>query len=286
MTMRTRTLQTPVRHLKLESFPQPEFIFTRYPVVLLHGFGAFATVGRKGYLHHIAMHLRSHGIRAYAPNVDPYGTIETRALTWKRRIECILEETKADKVNLIAHSMGGLDARYLISELDGFAYVASLITFSTPHRGTALARYALERPEQLGNWLTGVMNWLGSIVYESGKPNAALTLSELTPEYVQEHFNPYVPDHPAVSYWSIGGRAGKGTDVPINPFLVMPNRLLYRYEGMNDGLVSVTSATWTNFLGVVEADHARQIGLGLKRGMYNAEGYFTSLVQRLGEWGF
>ena len=283
--MRSTTLFTPVRELKLEAFPQPEVIRTRYPVVLMHGFGAFATVGRKGYLHHLAMHLRSHGVLAYAPNVDPYGTIETRAMVWKSRIERILDETGADKVNLIAHSMGGLDARYLIHALDGFSYIASLITLSTPHQGTALAQYALEKPEQLGNWLTGVMNWLGSLVYEEGKPNAAQTLSELTPAYIQETFNPSIPDHPAVQYWSIAGKAGKGTDIPVNPFLAMPNRLLYRLEGINDGLVSEQSAKWTNFLGTVEADHARQIGLGLQRGHYEAKGYFAALARMLAKNG-
>src|SRR5207249_8887306 len=42
-------------------------------------------------------------------------------------------------VNIVAHSMGGLDARYAISQLGLGGRVASLITIGTPHLGTPLA---------------------------------------------------------------------------------------------------------------------------------------------------
>ena len=109
----------------LTPFPQPEYLRLRYPVVLMHGFGVLASIRRGGHLHEEAMSLRSHGVLAFAPNVAPYTVVPTRAAMWKERIERVLEETGADKVNLIAHSMGGLDARYLISRMGMHSRVAS-----------------------------------------------------------------------------------------------------------------------------------------------------------------
>ncbi len=47
-------------------------------------------------------------------------------------------------VNIVAHSMGGLDARYLISHMS-FSRVASLTTIATPHRGSSFMDYIQER---------------------------------------------------------------------------------------------------------------------------------------------
>jgi triacylglycerol lipase len=124
------------RVFRLDPFPQPKVVTTRYPVVLLHGFGVLGSIGKSGQQHSLAMNLRKHGVTAYAPNVAPYTTVPARAALWKERLQFILEETGVPRVNIIAHSMGGLDARFMISRLDGYKHVASLTTKSTPHRGS------------------------------------------------------------------------------------------------------------------------------------------------------
>ena len=58
-------------------------------------------------------------------------------------------ETGCGKVNIIAHSKGGLDARYAISKLGMAPYVASLTTMNTPHRGCRFVDYACGLPEGL-----------------------------------------------------------------------------------------------------------------------------------------
>ena len=61
------------------------------------------------------------------------------------RIRQIVEETGCEKVNIIAHSKGGLDSRYAISECGMGKYVASLTTINTPHRGCEFADYLLSK---------------------------------------------------------------------------------------------------------------------------------------------
>jgi triacylglycerol lipase len=271
----------------LEVFPQPPLIRTRYPVLLMHGFGILGGLRRGGHLHDEAMHLRLHGVLAYAPNVASYNTVAVRATMWQDRIAHILEETGADKINLVAQSMGGLDARYLISERGYHEVVASLVTIATPHRGTAIAEIMLKQPERLRKWGIDFANWMGSQSLKDTDADTLQALTELSPAYVQETFNTQVPDHPSVRYWSYAGAAGKDTDIPINPFLKLSNTLLYAREGRNDGLVSVESAKWGTFVEVIEADHAQQVGIpGLTTHAFDANAFYCSVVERLHDEGF
>ena len=275
------------RFAALEPFPQPPLIPLRHPVVLMHGFGLLASFRRGGHLHDEAMSLRLHGVQAYAPNVAPYNSVPIRAEMWKERIEHVLRETGADCVNLIAHSMGGLDARYLISQMGLHDMVASLVTISTPHHGTSIASILREQPERLQGLVTDLCNWMGSHVMDDCTADFLPAVAGLTPEYLRDTFNPSVPDHPSVRYWSYAGRAGKGTDVPLNPLLILLNTLLYAREGVNDGLVSVESAQWGTFLGVIDADHPREVGLQVTPGgTFRSNDFYRSVVQMLADEGF
>ncbi len=112
-------------------------------------------------------------------------------------------------------------------------------------------------------------------------------MADLTPEYVTNTFNPAVPDHPDVRYWSYSAQAGRGTDTPINPLLRPLNTMLYAREGPNDGFVSVKSAVWGESLGILEADHAQQIGVGRSIGArFDSNRFYTELADRLGRAGY
>ncbi len=269
----------------LEPFPQPDVVVTRYPVLLMHGFGVLGTLRRGGHLHAEALDLRSHGVLAFAPNVAPYNTVSFRAPQWKQRIEQILEQTRAEKLNVIAHSMGGLDARYLISRMGMHAHVASLVTVSTPHHGTAIARSMLDQPDLVRRFVTGMCNWMGTHALSECEADFDTAVRELTPEAVQERFNPEVPDHPEVRYWSYAGRAGRGTEVPINPFLIPQNNALYAREGQNDGFVSVQSAQWGTFLGTYDADHARSVGIKFANPDFSSRAFYLGIVKMLADNG-
>lgn len=270
----------------LEPFPQPAFIRTRHPVVLMHGFGLLAFLAKGGHLHEEAMHLRLHGIAAFAPNVTPYHVIPQRAAMWKDRIEVILSQTSAEKVNLIAHSMGGLDARYLISALGMADRVASLNTISTPHRGSSLALMALKQPERLRELVRNAANWVGENVMEV-EADFHAALESLTPRAVTTGFNREVPDVDGVYYASWAGSAGKGALNSINPLFRPFNTWLYSREGVNDGIVSVTSATWGDFRGQIEADHLQQVGIDVLAGSsFSSKSFLLNLVTDLAERGF
>ncbi len=275
------------RIIGLVPFPQPPLLRVRYPVVLMHGFGLFAAFRRGGHLHHEAMNLRTHGVPAYAPNVAAYNTVTVRSEVWRQRLDHILQETGADRLNLIAQSMGGLDARYLISRLGMHEVVASLVTVSTPHHGTGIADIMLERPERVRTWSADLFNWMGASSLSDATSDFLTSVAELTPKFVCDKFNPEIPDHPSVRYYSFAGRAGKGTGAAVNPFLQILNRMLYTREGENDGFVSVESAKWGEFLGVVDADHSQQVGIGFPGSSdFDSNAFYCDIVKRLAADGF
>jgi triacylglycerol lipase len=279
--------QTLRRFAERTEFPQPEVIRTRYPVVMMHGFGLLASLRRGGHLHNQALFLRSHGVMAYAPNVSPYHTIPFRAKAWAAILQQILAETGADALNLVAHSMGGLDARYLISKCGFHSRVASLLTISSPHRGSALADLVLEQPERVRGWMTDAARWVSDATMEGTPSDFQRAVSDLTPEYVTGTFNVETPDHPDVRYWSYAARAGRGTGISINPLLAPLNLLLYPRQGVNDGFVAEESAKWGECLGTIDADHAQQIGLGRSIGSkFDASAFMAEVARMLAAEGF
>ncbi|PEN12954.1 lipase [Longibacter salinarum] len=272
----------------LEAFPQPSIIPLSTPVVLMHGFGMGATFRRGGHLHEEAMYLRTRGIRAYAPNVAAYNTVDARSSMWLRRIAPILDETRSDRIIIIAHSMGGLDARHLIHNEGLHEVVDVLITVSTPHRGSSIANLVLEQPSVVRNWMMEMADWLGKHALEDATANALQAITQLTPSYLNSSFNPETPDHPDVEYWSFAGHAGKGTEITMDPVLRFLNAYLYDREGPNDGFVSVDSARWGTFCGTVEADHARQVGFQSKLGgaTFDSNGFYATIADKLYNAGY
>ena len=280
------------RWLGLAPMPQPPLRPTRYPVVLMHGFGALANVLDDGVLHAEAMHLRGRGVAAFAPHVNPYDTLAVRAQAWGERIERVVEETGAERVNLVAFSSAGLEARWLAAR--GWApRLASIVTVSSPHRGTALSDLVLGRADLPGAGLpggarlgaavrriaVGVMETAGRAAYPV-LPNVEAALAELSPAAVCRGFAPAHPPPEGVWCASFAGRAGRGTPVPCSASLRLMNRLLYRLQGVNDGIVPTAGAWWGERLGTLDADHARQIGLGRARG-FDSLAFFAGVADTL-----
>src|SRR5467141_4710144 len=111
----------------------------RLPVVLAHGFLGFDEIelGRSKHLYFrgIGTHLEKLGAQVYSPRVPPASSISARA----QRLADLIRAVPEPRVNIVAHSMGGLDARYAISRLGLADKVASLVTIGAPHLGTPLA---------------------------------------------------------------------------------------------------------------------------------------------------
>lgn len=272
--------------LEAKEFPQPEYIHLKYPVLLCHGFGSLASVIKPSPMNDACMLARNHGIAAFAPNITPYHSIKVRAYDWKRIIHVILKKTRAKKINIVAHSMAGLDSRYLISKMEMDRYVNTLTTISTPHHGTSLAEWGLAAPAKVRNLLVEIFNWMGNNIYPKMQSDVLAAIQELTREYVNNEFNKLIPDSKNVIYYSYSAACGKETPASINRFLAPLNHYVLEKEGINDGFVSEQSAHWGTYLGLTSLSHTDQLKINLSSDKEKEwEDFWITLLKRLSKEG-
>ncbi len=253
-----------LKRLELEPFPQPELIQLKYPVFFCHGFGTTGNLIQASPLHDPCMMFRARGIIAFAPNIVPFATIETRAKNWVSLINTLSEKYGFEKFNVIAHSMGGLDIRYVLGHSLDEGKIASLTTVATPHRGAYLANFVLKAPGTIAEKLADLVDWYGDGVFPEEKSHAMNAVQQLTTDYVQNVFNQETrgTDIPIFSY---SAAVGKGTKRSLNPIFRIQNSIIYDKEGPNDGFVSVESAKWGEHLGTINLSHAHQINIQVSK---------------------
>lgn len=279
-----------------------------YPVLLAHGMAGFDSVGAVDYFYQVAADLRGRGEVVFSAQVTSVADSLQRGEQLAPQVDRALRDSGACKVNIIAHSQGGLDARYVISSKGYGDRVAALVTVGTPHRGSPVADAALGLLPGLGYGvadavLAGYQRLTGAPGVEELKPS----LRQLSTANMRDQFNPRNRDDGRVRYYSVAGRSngqrgGPGcagglwpdperVDLLQGAFLFSEPAFLAQAAPLpepNDGMVGVTSARWGTFLGCVPADHGDEIGQPLMAapdllsGFYHKDLY-RRLVQRLRE---
>ena len=211
---------------------------TRYPIVLIHGAG-FRDLKWPVYWGRIPAALQRRGAVIRYGLQDCWASTETNAAEIVRRIDEILAETGAEKVNLIAHSKGGLEARMAASSLGAGAKIASITTVATPHRGSKTVDLLFRMPRGLFQLAAlAVNNWIR--VVGDKKPDFLAVCRGFTTE-AMARFNKENPDVPGVFYQSCACVMGSPlADLNLSTANFVVNRL----EGPNDGLVTAESASW------------------------------------------
>lgn len=271
-----------LKKFELEEFPEPESILLQHPVLLCHGYGAIASLVKPSPLYDVAMLMRSHNVPAFAPNIVPYATIETRAQSWVKLIERLADEAPGKKLNIVAHSMAGLDIRYALSKLDIADKVASFTSISCPHRGTSLAELSLKAPDVIKDKMADLLDWMGNRIYPGMDSDSAGSAEQLTRAYVTRQFNPNVPDADGVPYYSYSSAVGKGTDEPVRVITRYQNNYIYQEEGLNDGMVSVHSAKWGRHFKTGNISHLEQMNLRVKDNRNNLyEAFWLDVLHML-----
>lgn len=253
-----------LKKYQLSEFPQPDIIQLKHPVLLCHGYGGFSSLLSPAPMHKPCMRLRNFGIQAFAPNIVPYATISTRGEQWAKIIKKLKKQYGYEKLNVVAHSMGGLDMRYAITKLGIGDSVASLTTIATPHRGTSLAELVLNSPDTIREKLVAFVDWFGESIFPSTKSNAVAAVQQLTRDYVTKEFNSTIPDTNGIQYFSYSAAVGKGTGHPLHPIYRIQNQLIFQHEGINDSFVTDDSARWGKHLGTLPISHLEQIEIQVK----------------------
>ncbi len=107
------------------------------PLVFVHGLGA-----QRGCFLPMAGYFWLRGRRRrYSIDLSRGRSVDAMARRLARYVGRVVEKTGEPRVDLIAHSLGGIVARLALAEHDLAPMVRTLITLGSPHHGTWTARY-------------------------------------------------------------------------------------------------------------------------------------------------
>jgi triacylglycerol lipase len=262
---------------------------TKYPLLMVHGI-FFRDWKDFNYWGRIPQELEMNGATCFYGNQQSTSSVEDSAAELAECIEKIIAETACEKLNIIAHSKGGLDSRYAISRLGMGKYVSSLTTISTPHYGCNSVRNIMTKiPQKALSFIGTTYETLFSILGDNN-PDFMSGLADLTDDACAR-LNEEMPDDPDVYYQSTGSkmRSSKSAFFPLS----LGYSMTKAEQGDNDGLVAISSIEWGNFLGVISPkgkqgiSHGDMIDLTRKDiDGFDVCEFYVDLVSNLKERGF
>ena len=243
-----------------------------FPIILAHGVCRFdkawadslnihnnddPNLDNLHYFKGIRTLLKENGFVVYHSNVSWAADVNTRAEDLRENVLGVLKKENCEKVNIIAHSMGGLDTRHMIfnDRHSGKIHkqIASLTTISTPHAGSPFADWGTDHlpnviplAQKLGLDLSALMDLRTDRCKEFNSNEEVAEFEQYCEKNIL--FQTYAGRQ---DFWSVFDA------------LKLPFYIIEKKEGDNDGLVSVQSARWREryYKGVLEnTDHLNELG--------------------------
>ena len=228
---------------------------TKYPVLLVHGV-FFRDSKLINYWGRIPEELERNGATIFYGNHQSALSVKDSAGELCQRIKEIVKETGCEKVNVIAHSKGGLDTRYAIAKLDAAPYIASLTTVNTPHRGCNFADDLLSKiPEVIQRGVASAYNSAARKLGDTS-PDFMAAVKDLTASACSV-FDKELTAPEEIYCQSIGSvlKGAGGGKFPLN----FTHPMVKKHDGENDGLVSVDSFEFGESLKIITPPENRGI---------------------------
>ncbi|HEX5067010.1 MAG TPA: hypothetical protein VFY49_12905 [Myxococcota bacterium] len=241
---------------------------TTHPIVLAHGIARFDVLLRRldpdaaGPIADGTHYFRR--IRSTLEAVDGYHfQVHQPIVTWAAGVEVRARDlwnyvrTLEGPVHIIAHSMGGLDARHMLygfRAAGAVERVASITTIGTPHFGTSFADWGLE----LGDELLRVLDAIGIDGVDGFRDLSTAACQEF-----DARVRSFEESCGVLFQTYAGAQPFLRTFAPLKfAWLVIHERDRAHDGGANDGLVPLYSARWrpSCYQGRLDADHLNQIG--------------------------
>lgn len=260
------------------------FMASKYPIVLVHGIAAkqlriINAFGR------IGDELEKEGYAVFVADTDGFGSIENNAAQLKEFINRVLILTGAEKVNIIAHSKGGLDSKYMITKLGMEDKVASLTTLCTPHRGSIIASKIWELPMPIKKMLAFPIDMFYCLFLGDKNPDSVRACDQLREVDESE-------DTLRISY-KVYCQSYSTTisDVKDCFIMALPMKLSHRFENReNDGVVSEESAQFACYRGKcldIPISHVQIIDLFSKKSQKEQiYAFYKKVCRELSEMGY
>ncbi len=235
---------------------------TKYPILMVHGV-FFRDFKYLNYWGRIPDELIRNGATIYYGGHQSAAAVANSAKELADRINEIVSTTGCEKINVIAHSKGGLDIKTAIVKQGIADKVASVVTVNTPHRGCEFAEYLLNKaPEPFRQKVASAYNNTLKKLGDSD-PDFIAAVTDLTAsgcKIIWDETADYDYKGHGIYTRSIGScmkKAGSGA-FPLN----MSYHLVKMFDGRNDGLVGEASFKWGEDYQFLENKRTRGISHG------------------------
>ncbi|MBL8018123.1 MAG: acetyltransferase [Leptospirales bacterium] len=222
-----------------------------YPVVFAHGMGGFNNLLGFDYFgddygnfvgdpcdEFLEVTCNSNlnsGQKTFIGQVAAFQTSEVRGVDLANDIEGYMATVGATRINIIGHSQGGLDARkaaYVLKQRKGTAIVRVLMTVSTPHRGSPVAKYVMDLGPGITSVVSALASMFGNAIYQPGNDGHAALKQLIHKDYSStdgvttgtQNFNALYPNSSSIAYRYVSvitAQAG----VNVNPALFVVKTL-------------------------------------------------------------
>lgn len=231
---------------------------TKYPILLVHGV-FFRDFKYLNYWGRIPKELETNGATVFYGNHQSALSVADSGKELYDRIKEIVEQTGCQKVNIIAHSKGGLDCRYAMDKCGAKPLIASLTTINTPHRGCGFADWLLEKvplsvQQRIADTYNAALKKLGD-----SAPDFMSAVRDLTAKGCGE-IDFGAENTEEVLCQSVGSvlKRATGGKFPLN----CTYHLVNYFDGENDGLVSEKSFCWGDSYRLLKTGGQRGISHG------------------------
>lgn len=273
----------------LSAIEKLSYCDTQYPVILVSGLGLKDQTRLLHYWGIIPDFLKQYGCDVYTANQDAFLSIADNGIKLKYRILDILTTTNKDKINIIGHSKGGIEARYTSSMLGIHQHIASVTTLGTPHHGAKLAEIVLGKIPIPKIALSRLVNIYARLIGDD-RPDSLRSVIQVTTDAMKK-FNDEVPDISSIYYQSYAAHINK--DYTSQMWKAMA-AILKPFEGSNDGIVGIESAKWGNYKGLMQTttvnsvSHGDMVGLSQFIGntKFDAKRYMAHIIHELKLMGY
>ena len=259
---------------------------TKYPIVLVHGVMLKDVYGMKAF-GKIESEMEKHGYDVRTSDQDAMGTVAHNAAQLHRYLHFVLSDTGAEKLNLIAHSKGGLDILYMIHEYGMADKIASITFVSTPHKGANMAKWLYNLPRPLRGLIVVAYN-ISYRILRDEKPDALELCRELIRDPNGIEVMRGIPAPEGIYMQSFSSTLYRSRD----DFLMgIPLKIARCYEKIPcDGMVSAESATYANYRGdctELSVSHSSVVDFfahpKVRRGVLD---FYIRVADELAEWGY